>query len=224
MSMKAVICGNGEIGSALYSILHNYYEIGLVDLSSRSNIPNNVDILHICFPFSKTFIQEVKEYQKEFKPIFTIIHSTVPVGSCRLVDAIHSPVIGQHPFLEKGLMTFSKMLSGAQASKVADYFRRAGFKIVLFDKQETTEAAKLFLTEYYRECIEFAKKVKTYCDKNNLNFSEVYRIPNQIYNDGYKKLGHEEFVRPILEPIMTEISGHCVIPNSKLINLSVLIR
>lgn len=109
------------------------------------------------------------------------------------------------------------MIGGKDASLVADYFRRAGLKVVLFDEQETTEAAKLFLTEYYKVCIEFTKRVKTYCDENNLNFSEVYTIPNAIYNEGYKALGFSEFVRPILQPIMTPIGGHCVAQNSELI-------
>ena len=112
------------------------------------------------------------------------------------------------------------MLGGKQASEVADYFRRAGMKVVLFDKSETTEAAKLFLTEYYRECINFAKRVKTYSKKNDLSFHEIYTIPNTIYNQGYKELGFEEFIRPILQPIMTPTGGHCVEPNKELISLS----
>ena len=91
-------------------------------------------------------------------------------------------------------------------------------KVVLYDKPETTEALKLFDTEYYRHCVEFAKEVKTFCDKHDLSFSEVYTIPNISYNEGYTKLGHPEFTRPVLQPIMKEIGGHCLLPNQKLLN------
>lgn len=231
--MNSLIVGYGEIGRALEKVLVHYYQVWNVDkdgsLIGRGvngygyiNPNPKFEILHICFGYSDEFISEVKRYQELYKPKYTVIHSTVPVGTCREIDcySIHSPCIGQHPFLEEGLRTFPKMLGGEWASQVADYFRRAGLKVVLFDKQETTESAKLFLTEYYRECINFTKRVKTYCDKHDLSFHEIYTIPNEIYNSGYKKLGYEEFVRPILQPIMTPISGHCVEPNKLLIKLS----
>ena len=221
--MSSLIIGVGEIGQALYKVLSPFYPTFTYDKEYPAPDPTwlpQVDILHICFGYSPTFIEDVKAYQKQYSPKFTIIHSTVPTGTSRQCGAIHSPVIGQHPFLCEGLKTFPKMLGGKDASEVADYFRRAGFKVILFDKPETTEASKLFLTEYYRECIEFAKRVKSYTDKHGLNFSEVYTIPNTIYNEGYKQLGYPEFVRPILQPIMTPVGGHCVEPNKELIKQS----
>lgn len=220
--MKTIIIGFGEIGQALFEVLAQYKpDVFSPHQEVFGRYANGrYEVMHICFGYSKNFIAQVKKYQKKWKPKYTVIHSTVPVGTCRKLKAIHSPVIGQHPFLEQGIRTFEKMLGGANAIFVADYFRRAGLKVVLFDDSNTTEAAKLYLTEYYRECIEFAKRVKMYCDLQGLNFSEVYRIPNEIYNKGYQKLGFEEFVRPILQPIMTEVGGHCVMPNSKLIKMS----
>ena len=221
--MRSLIIGYGEIGQALNKIMPDalFFDIMQDEKLRGGLIPEGTfDIIHICFGYSDTFLQYVKAYQKKCEPKYTIIHSTVPIGTCRQLNSIHSPVVGQHPFIEEGLRTFPKMLGGEQASEVADYFRRAGMKVVLFDKSETTEAAKLFLTEYYRECINFAKRVKTYSDKHNLNFHEIYTIPNQIYNQGYKELGFEEFVRPILQPIQTPTGGHCVEPNALLIKLS----
>ena len=229
--MRTIIVGYGQIGIALYKILKEHYPIGVVDdkkegadfevLDSPYNQGNTVvgeyDILHICFPYSDEFISEVKRYQALYKPKYTVIHSTVPRGTSDKCGAIHSPIRGIHPNLESGIRTFPKFLGGKQASEVADYFRKAGLKVILYDKAETTEALKLFDTEYYRHCIEFAQRVKRYCDERGLNFSEVYTIPNQTYNEGYTKLGMSEVVRPVLQPIMKEIGGHCLIPNSKLI-------
>ena len=211
--MNQIIVGDGEVGKALGKVL------GL-SAFGKCTIGTHFHVLHICFPYSEVFVKEVKRYQKESTPFATIIHSTVPVGTSRKCGAIHSPIRGLHPNLEEGIKTFVKFIGGEQASEVADIFRRAGIKVMLFDDPETTEAMKLFDTEYYRVCLEFMHRVKNYCSKNDLNFSEVYRLANITYNEGYEALGHKEYVRPILEPIMKEIGGHCVMPNKKLIELS----
>ena len=214
-TMRSIIIGDGEIGKALFSIFRHHYETLIVDHVETSS--PGMEIMHIAFPYSEEFISEVKRYQELYKPKYTVIHSTVPRGTSDKCGAIHSPIRGIHPNLESGIRTFPKFLGGKQASEVADYFRKAGLKVILYDKAETTEALKLFDTEYYRHCIEFAQRVKRYCDERGLNFSEVYTIPNQTYNEGYTKLGMSEVVRPVLQPIMKEIGGHCLIPNSKLI-------
>lgn len=218
--MKTLIIGYGEVGKALTQVLHDNYDIEIVDSNPTSapvDYPENAEIMHICFPYSDNFIKHVQDYQAKYNPKFTVIHSTVPVGTSSQVKAIHSPIRGIHPNLESGIRTFPKFLGGEQASLVADYFRRAGLKVMLFDKAETTEAMKLFDTEYYRHNIEFAKRVKRYCDEKGLNYHEVYTLGNQTYNEGYTALGHPEFVRPVLQPIMTEIGGHCLLPNKELI-------
>ncbi len=222
--MKSIIIGSeGEVGMALFNVLTEQYDLFIVDKKRPDNLKENeFDIMHICIGYSEDFISIIKEYKARFNPVYTVIHSTVPVGTCRQIgtDVIHSPIRGLHPNLEGGIRTFPKFLGGEQASGVADYFRRVGLKVILFDKPETTEALKLFDTEYYKTCIEFTQRVKMFCDKHNLNFSEVYTIPNQTYNEGYTKLGMPEVVRPVLQPIMKEIGGHCLVPNSKLIKLS----
>ena len=223
--MRSIIIGLGEVGTALKEVFQDadpfnfHHKWAGIDLSgSFGDIDAQVDIMHICIGFNDKFIDTVREYQKKYNPKYTIIHSSVPVGTSAKVDAMHSPIRGLHPHLKSGILTFPKFIGGPGASDVADYFRRAGIKVILFDKAETTEALKLFDTEYYRHCIEFAHRVKIYCDKKGLNFSEVYTIPNQTYNEGYTKLGYPEYVRPVLQPIMKEIGGHCLLPNKKLID------
>lgn len=215
--MKTLIIGMGEVGEALRKVLGDYVPQFLDKKFTLREVHGVFDIIHICFPYSKNFVEQVKSYQKKYKPKYTVIHSTVPVGTSTLVGAVHSPIRGIHPHLESGIRTFPKCLGGRHASGVADYFRRAGLRVVLFDKSETTEAMKLFDTQYYLECIRFAHRVKKYCDKHGLNFHEVYTIPNQDYNAGYSALGHPEFVRPVLQPIMTPVGGHCLMPNEVLL-------
>jgi len=217
-----LVAGMGEVGDALYSILVKAYPLLTTAVDPGKgilpvNVSDGVDVLHICFPYSDKFIEYVKSYQEEYKPKYTIIHSTVPVGTSVQVGSLHSPIRGVHPKLEEGIRTFPKFIGGEQSSDVADYFRRAGIRVVLFDKAETTEAMKLFDTEYYRTVIEFAHRVKRYCDEHGLNFHEVYTLANQTYNEGYTQLGHPEYVRPVLQPIMKPIGGHCLMPNKELI-------
>lgn len=220
--MKSLIVGKGQIGTALGRVLEDYEPIFLdfqLDLHLYAGeyiAKNPIEILHICFEYSDKFVQSVKNYQKIFKPKHTVIHSTVPVGTSRKCGAIHSPVTGIHPKLESGIRTFVKYLAGEGASEVADYFRRAGLRVYLFDKPEVTELGKLSQTTFYALMIEYAKDLKRQCDKLGVSFSEVYTLPSQNYNEGYEKLGHPEFKMPLLAPIMTKQGGHCTINNCNL--------
>jgi benzoyl-CoA reductase/2-hydroxyglutaryl-CoA dehydratase subunit BcrC/BadD/HgdB len=172
--------------------------------------------MHICFPYSDEFINEVKKYQEEYKPKYTIIHSTCPVGTSRKCNAIHSPVTGVHPYLQESLKTFTKFLGGEQASEVADYFRRCGIKVHIEDNQETTELLKLLCTTKYGIDIEYVKDVKRQCDKYGVPLdSWIVWVDN--YNRGYQKLGQEQYTRPNLIPINKNIGGHCVRNNAELI-------
>jgi len=216
--MKGLIIGYGEIGKSLFNILSKEYKCDTYD-ENESYYKNVFDlsfrdyeIIHICFPYSKDFIKDVKKFQKIIKPKFTIIHSTIPVGTSKKLNAIHSPCLGIHPHLEKSMTTFIKFLGGKDASLVADYFRRAGMKVYLVDKSESTELMKVLCTSFYGLCVEYTKDVKRLCDKNEVPF-ELWTIWNNNYNEGYSKLDMKEFIRPNLIPINKKIGGHCVIPN-----------
>ena len=215
--MRSLIAGYGEVGKSLQKVLP--YPMTIVDKNrtlDQAAGSKDIEIVHICFPYSTDFIRQVRKYQRKYTPKFTVIHSTVPVGTSRKVNAIHSFVIGIHPHLEQSMKIFTKFLGGEQASEVADYFRRAGIKIYLFDKPETSELAKISQTTFYASMIEYVKMLKKECDKEGLSFSEVYTIPSTDYNKGYEKMGYPEYKMPLLIPIMTKQKGHCTLPNLKL--------
>ena len=213
--MKSVIIGAGEIGTALMGVLEDYHPV-LHDPAIGLIARGEFDIMHVCFPFSPAFVQVVGDYQKQFQPKYTVIHSTVPPGTSRELQAIHSPVIGLHPHLEESLTTFVKYLAGEQASEVADYFRRAGMRVYLFDKPETTELLKILDTTFYGLCIEFTKDVKRLAVEHGIPF-EAWTLYTDNYNKGYQVLGYPEYTRPNLTPIMKRIGGHCVLPNTTLL-------
>mgnify|MGYP001593748532 CR=1 FL=1 len=215
--MKTIIVGYGEVGKALAKVLEQYKPEIIDPQMGLHSASVNCDILHITFPFSDKFVEQVEEYKLNHTPKYVVIHSTVPVGTCQELGAISSPIRGLHPNLEGGIRTFVKFIGGEQASEVADYFRKAGLRVILFDKAETAEAFKLYDTTYYKVCIDFAHRVKKFCEENDLNFHEVYSLPNQTYNEGYTQLGYPEYIRPVLQPIKGPIKGHCVLPNEAII-------
>ncbi len=209
--MESIIIGNGEIGKSLHKV------IGGDIRGKEAEWARGYDIIHICFPYSSEFIEQVKGYQKGYNPKYTVIHSTVPVGTSRKCNAINSPCLGVHPYLEESFKTFTKYLGGENAGEVADYFRRANIKVYITDKPETTELMKLLCTTKYGIDIEYAKDVKRQCDKYGVPF-EMWTLWTGNYNHGYRKLGQGQFVRPNLIPNMQKINGHCVLPNTELID------
>jgi len=225
-SEKHLIIGKGEVGQALYNVLKRHYEVYIRDKNDDLN--GEFSVLHICYPPIKGFINITKNYIKKYNPKLVIIHSTIPVGYTEKIGpiAVHSPIRGKHPHLEKGIKTFVKYFGGKRAKEAARYFSKIGIKTKVFKNSKTTELLKILDTTYYGWNIVFAKEVKRICDKLNLNFKEVYTIPNQDYNEGYKKLGMSNVIRPVLKPMKGKIGGHCVIPNLNLLQdwLTALIK
>lgn len=213
--MTSLIIGLGEVGLALKKILNC---VGFdPNVCNDDTIICPVDIIHICFPYSDNFNKEVRAYQKQYTPKYTVIHSTVPVGTCRRLKAHHSPVRGVHPHLQEGILTFPKWL--APKSKVLKkYFEDCGINVFETDKTETTEAAKIWCTTYYGWNIIIEKQIFEYCKKHKLPFEEVYTEWNNQYNWGYTQLDMENVVRPILKHIKGKIGGHCVTSNLKFLN------
>lgn len=243
-TLKQVIAGIGEIGYALAGVLaDNDYEVWCVDEGTEytewytwwmqvEDLPpelavrrdeltrdslDDIGILHICFPWSDGFLDAVREYQSELEPAYTIIHSTVPVGTSRQCGAIHSPVMGRHPHLEEAIRETTKFLGGEKASEVADVFRRAGVEVYLTDKPESTELMKLISTTYLGVLVEYTKDVKRTCHEYGVPF-ELFTIWTDEYNRGAKSLGYGQVARPNLVPIMTEVGGHCVLNNCDLLD------
>lgn len=208
--MNSLIIGNGEIGNSLYQV------IGGDITDNFNNNFDKYDIIHICFPYSDNFESEVKKYQDRHEATYTVIHSTVPVGTSSKLGAIHSPCLGIHPHLAESFKVFTKFLGG-NASGVADFFRRKGIKIYLTDKSETTELMKIMDTTQYGIEIEFTKELKRLCDKFQVPF-ELWSTYVNNYNQGYEKLGYSEYKKPNLVPIQGKIQGHCVMQNAVLID------
>ena len=215
------ILGYGEVGKAVGSLYKESPKIK--DLADDVDF-NNLDILHICIPFSDTFEKTVIETLRENKPKYCIIHSTVSPNTTKNINnktenifkVCHSPVRGIHPNLLQGLLTFESYLGcDFDVEPLEKHLVSLGLKIKKVSSV-TSETAKLLDTTYYGLCIAWHGEVKKICDKLKINFEEVCTNYNKSYNDGYKKLGKENFVRPVLYA-PEKIGGHCVIPNTEIL-------
>lgn len=215
---KHLVVGAGEIGRAVRNVLSKKFDVSIRDKDDE--VPGEFGVLHIAYPPIKNFLEITKKYIKKYKPDLVIVHATVPVGFTKKLgkSAVHSPVRGVHPHLEEGILTFEKYFGGPKAKEAAEIFEKLGVKAVTFPKAETTELMKILDTTYYGWNIVFNKEAKRLCDKFGVDFEDVYMRANKDYNEAYTKLGMPHVVRPVLKYMDGDIGGHCVIPNTKLLN------
>jgi len=212
--MKQIIVGFGEIGRGLHKVIKgDYYD---VHGETSDRVEYSYDVMHICFPYSDTFIQDVEMYEDLWDTKLTIVHSTVPVGTCDSLGVVHSPVRGVHPNIDKGIKTFTKYFGGKGARKASKLFEAHGIKTVVTQFARTTEALKLWDTTQYGVMILLNKYMKKWCDENDADFDLVYTDANKTYNEGYRKLKRDEVMRPYLKYVEGKIGGHCVVPNARL--------
>jgi len=232
--MKIGIVGHGQVGQAvakLYSetdtiktwfsfdkiLIYDPYQGMMDDIS-------DVDILNVCIPYTKDFVSVVSDLPTA--NWYTVIHSTVPVGTTEKFGHkfLHSPVRGVHPNLYEGLKTFVKFIGGDEqlAQAYSGHLKTLGIETHICKDAKTTELSKLADTTYYGLCIAFTSDMKKLCDEYDLDFMEVMTKFNNTYNEGYKKLGKPNVVRPVLYPT-DKIGGHCIIPNAKLLPRTKLI-
>jgi UDP-N-acetyl-D-mannosaminuronate dehydrogenase len=213
--MVHLTVGMGDVGKAIQAIFDGPYVTKTVSVWNGKP----VDVAHICIPYitKKDFFTNVENYKNLSKLV--IVHSTTPVGTCDALGVVHSPIRGVHPHLNRGLWTFVKYFGGKNAGKAARIFSAIGIQTRVFKEAKTTEAIKLWDTTQYGKLIMMEKEIYEWCKKNNLDYREVYQIPNQDYNRGYVALGRPDVVRPWLKHVPGPIGGHCVLPNAKLLGV-----
>lgn len=222
--MKIGIIGYGEIGSSITKVYNSFdrFDLRIIDpFQNKNDDISGVEILNICIPFIDDFVNIVNDYINKANPQYTIIHSTVSPGTTKLIGGkiCHSPMRGLHPNLDLGMKTFLKYIGpedNESARLYQEHLKSIGIESYICKDSKTTEYAKLLDTTYYGICIAFHSDVAKVCEEENINFDEVMTLFNQSYNEGYKKLGKENVVRPVLYP-SNKIGGHCVVQNAKIL-------
>ena len=219
------IIGFGEIGQSLASVYKTKgFNIMARDLNF-DNIVGKVDILNICIPYSDQFVGLVSGFIYHYKPKLTIIHSSVRVGTTDIVTektgacVVHSPVMGVHPNLQKGIETFIKFIGYNNTKSLLlaeEHFNMIGIEHDSFFRTKSTEIAKLLSTTYYGLCISFHGEMLKLCKENYVSF-DIINAWTENYNTGYNLLGMSNVQRPNLTPPSGGIGGHCVVPNVELL-------
>lgn len=216
--MNHLVIGLGEVGGALRKVLGCSGHDPALEVYHASP----VDVVHICFPFTEDFSLYVRDYQDRFKPVATVIHSTVPVGTSQRLGCLHSPVRGVHPVIDRSLLKFEKLLGYDEYSpmvvSVKVDMERSGIPVRVVHGTRTTEAAKLWETTQYGVFILLEKEIYAWCAANKVSFDEVYTEFNRSYNEGYENLNMDHYRRPILKHMPGPIGGHCVVPNARLLD------
>ena len=218
--MNILIAGYGEIGKALYEVLHKHYNVDVIDpyQGKEAEITHHgYDLLFIAFPFNNKFESEVYRYKSKIEPAETIIFSTVPIGTCAKLDAVHSPVEGKHPKLAESIKLSIRFFGGNACVKTAILFKNLGIKVRILEKPEFTEFLKMSSTSLYGLNLEFARYRKEVADKLNMPFGHIIEF-DEMYNQLYKDLEMPEYSRYILTPPEGNLGGHCVMPNAKLLD------
>lgn len=214
--LEHIVIGLGEVGSALQSVLGCDGH----DPNKGVAASGQYDVIHVCFPYSPKFHDDVLRYAALFDAEHIVIHSTVPVGTSKKLGAVFSPVRGVHPNLKQGLLTFEKYVAGDSkiAWPMARELKKYGIPAFPVNDSDSAEAAKLWETTQYGAFILLEKEIYAYCKKNKLDFDIVYSRFNRTYNDGYRALGRPEVMRPFLKHRDGKIGGHCVIPNTRMLD------
>ena len=220
---KTLIIGAGETGQALGRVLSSFYQVEYVDSLKGLNAEGEFEVINICYPPDKNFINNTKAYIKRFKPKLTIIHSSVPVGTTRQLGkgVVNSPINGQHANMAEELKIYPKFIGVADVYDeflATRYLKNAGFNTITLSSPEATELAKLMCTSYYGWNLIYSKEMIEESKKYNVPFHEVYTVWNQVINKGFEKLGKFNHIRPIYEPVEGEIGGHCVVNNAYLLD------
>ena len=203
-----LVVGAGEVGTALGEIL----DAPVRDIELEEE-PERVWMLHISFPYSEGFDDWVRAYRDRYDATVVVVHSTVPVGTCRRLGVCHSPVRGRHPHLAEGMRAHVKFFAGVGAEEASLVFWQRGVATEVVADPESTEAGKLWDLLQYGWSIMLQKRAYAWCRRVGADPDVAYRQMNLAYNAGYQQLGEPQFVRPVLEEQPGRIGGHCVVPN-----------
>lgn len=212
---RVVVVGLGEVGKPLLQIVSEHHDVIGVDITPPTERFEEVDVLHICYPFQiKDFVGETARYIELFKPKVTIINSTVAIGTTRAVAertgavVVNSPVRGKHARMVEEMRSYAKFVGGldlASAQDAAEHFESAGLKTRILSSPEATELAKLTETTYFGLMIAWAQELERYCDQAGQNYGEVVSF--------YEEIGFF----PKVKYFPGVIGGHCVVPNIEIL-------
>ena len=212
---NVLVIGLGEVGTPIAEILESRYKTFRKDIAPIE-VPEVIDVVHICYPYKgPDFVETTAKYVKQYQPKLVIIHSTVVPGTTRAVSersgvpAIFSAVRGKHSQMKQDLLAYTKYAAGVTEEATAfavQHLQSAGMHAGVFASPEGLELAKLLETTYFGMLLAWTQEMERYCRGVKADYYEVMQfmteisyLPPVVFHPGY-------------------IGGHCVIPNSYLLD------
>ena len=225
--MTDIVLGMGEVGETLFHLLEekSIDSIGIdVDSSKCKNYSKNDHIknpeyLHVCLPGELSeFMDITLNWINKIEGLkVVLVHSTVKPGTTKKIQekskipVLFSPVRGVHKRFLDDIKKYTKFISSDEENidpKIKLDLEKRFEKIDWMSTTKTAELAKILVdTTYYGWLINYAQITKMICEKENIDFDEMWKFADEIHEN----LGN----RPKMYPGI--IGGHCVIPNLNLI-------
>ncbi len=210
MEQIVIVVGLGEVGKPLLEIVKSKHQTFGVDIDLSAPVAR-CDVMHVCFPFQNdTFVEQVLEYIRQYRPTLTVINSTVAPGTTRCIAVesgtavVNSPVRGKHARMQREMLHYAKFVGAVDRQSgqhAVEHFEGVGMKTKLLTSPEASEIAKLTETTYFGLMIAWAQEVERYCIKLGANYDEVVSFYDEI-----------KFFPPV-KYFPSVIGGHCVMPN-----------
>jgi UDP-N-acetyl-D-mannosaminuronate dehydrogenase len=221
--MVDIILGMGEVGKTIFELLveRDFDCIGIdTDSSKCRNYSKKITIknpefLHVCIPGElKEFSEIISNWINKIEGTQAVlIHSTVEPGTTKKIQEkceipiLFSPVRGVHKRFLQDVKKYTKFISSDHKQldlKIKKDLEKRFVKIDWMSTTKTAEFAKILVdTTYYGWLINYAQITKMICEKENIDFDEMWKFADEIHEN----LGN----RPKMFPGI--IGGHCVIPN-----------
>ena len=225
-----LVVGLGEVGRSLFELLKQSkkFDVYCWDVDKekmqdiqQDNLPKEVNVLYICYRCGKQedFVNTTTKYVKQFDPGLTIINSTVPPGTTKIIHNIlgghivHSPIRGMHEnkeIMKRDILFWTKYIGGVDsksAELARNHFAELGLKTKILKSSIDTELAKLFSTTYRAWMIACFQELHRISRSFGADFDQVI----DFLEDTHKV----RFDRPVYFPGV--IGGHCLVSNSELL-------
>lgn len=220
--IASLVIGMGEVGTALYKVLNRSKVVYARDVKQTDHDNDQISVLHIAFPYSMDFVNQVRNYIELYSPDLVIVYSSVPIGTCAQIgeNIVHSPIEGKHPSLEDSILISPRWLGCIDPVALEQAVQ---FWVVLVSTVRTlasanfTEFLKLRSTSKFGLNLAWADYEKQVADELGMDYSALQNFDID-YNILYQQLNMNQFQRYILAPPEGVIGGHCVVPNAELLN------
>jgi len=219
--MNHVIIGRGQVGNVIKENLKSKASIhDKGEWEHLHGMNKEIGVLHICIPYTDSFVSIVCNAIDVFAPVVAIIHSTVKAGTTKEISLkcipcklLYSPVNGRHAdnFADNA-KKYTKLFSGNKHAYelIKDEFFFS--TLYINDNTDQLEFSKLMCTTRMYFDLVFQHELHDECRKRGYDYHFVYDTWTRVYNQGIRE-EHSNWQRPIYDYVDGLPGGHCLRQN-----------